>query len=451
MDSHQYIRGIRSSILRLAWPAMLEMTLHTSLWMVDTAMVGRLGAAALSAVGLAGQVYWTVVWIAGSLSAGTVALVARACGAEDYKEASTTAGEALGLALVGGLGTFAVLRAVADLGSRLISMEPEVKALFGTYMQVMSYGAIAVVATIVGNSVMRSTGDTRTPLAIAALANAANALGDWALIFGNIGMPALGVRGAAIASVGSQLLGCGLVLIALLTPRTRTGVRLSWPRAWRPGHIKTLISLSIPAAAEVLLMDGSRAVQMLIMGSLGKTQFAAHQVAIACESLSFMPGYGFAIASSVLAGQSLGAGDLARARDCTMQCLAMGATTMGAVGLLFLLTPMQLVGLFSNEVAVIAPAAAALRLAGLVQPAIAASDTIFGAFRGSGDTRTPMLITALGAWAVRVPLTFISVRLLDLPIIAVWVVNAIEWSLKALIAWIWYNSGRWVESPRIRT
>jgi len=443
-DRREYLSGIRKGVIGLAWPAMLEMTLHMSLWMVDTAMVGRLGAAALSATGLAGQVYWTVVFIVGSINAGTIALVSRAYGASDYQEACGTAGEALGLSFAGGFLTLIALRLISAYGPRFIAMDAEVQALAQTYMNAMSWGAVPVTMTIVANSVMRSTGNTRTPLVIAAVSNGFNIATDWLLIFGNLGFPRLEVRGAAVASAAAQFLGAVLALWAVRTANGALSFKPTPPTRWRRSKLRHLVALSVPAAVEVMLMDGARSAQMLIMAALGRTQFAAHQIAVTCESLSFMPGYGFAIASSVLVGQCLGARQPRKALDTAMQCLALAAGTMGAVGVFFVAVPVHLTRLFTPDASVVAQAASVLRLAGLFQPFIAANDTLAGALRGAGDTRSPMFVTAIGAWCIRIPLTYLVVRKMGLPLMAVWVINGLEWMVRAFIIGMIFQSGRWL-------
>ncbi|MGE5485359.1 MAG: MATE family efflux transporter [Ignavibacteriales bacterium] len=437
---------LRQEVLRLALPAILEMTAHMSIWMVDTAMVGRLGPEALSAVGMAGQVFWTVTWVFGALGTGTVALASRAFGAGDKEETSRLASESIAVAALMSVFLFAILRGVAGPASNLIAMSGAVREQMREYVYILSYATLPILLQLTGTAVLRATGDTRTPLIIAGLANSFNAVGDWVLIFGKLGFPRLGVRGAAIASAASFVLGDALVMIVLVLGRN--GVRLRFPSlaGWRWETAGRLLTLSAPAGLETLLMDGARSVQMFIMTALGDIGFAANQVAVSCESLSFMPGYGFAIASSIMVGQSLGAGEAGRAKAGALECLRMGMLVMGGIGVLFLAIPQHLVSLFTQEPRVVSQAAVALRTAGLFQTVLAATDVLNGALRGSGDTRTPLKITALGAWLLRIPLTYLAVRTLRLPLVAVWLVNGLDWIVRASAVTIAFRSGRWAKT-----
>jgi putative MATE family efflux protein len=438
---------LRREVLRLAVPAILELMTHTSIWMVDTAVVGRLGADALSAVGLGGQVFATALWVFAALGKGAVPLIGRPFGAGDAHETSVRSAEVVSTAAAASLLLFAVVRSLIRPLSGMVAAGEPARSLFRDYLHVMSFGSLPVLVAVAGGAALRSTGDSRTPMFIALISNVFNAVADVVLVFGLFGFPRLEVRGAAIASVASMYIASVLTAVALARGADGARLRLSSLFRWRGDTLRALLVLSAPAALETLLMDGARSLQMLIMTALGSAQFAAHQVALACESLSFMPGYGFAVASGIIAAQSLGGRRPSRARAGTIECLVQGCLAMGAAGLVFLVTPRPLVSIFTSESSVVRAASAALRIAGPVQPLIAATDVLNGALTGAGDTRTPMFVTALGAWLLRVPLTYVVVRVLGWPLVAVWVVNGADWAVRAYLTFAVFRSGRWADSP----
>lgn len=446
MERTEYIREIRYSVLRLAWPAMLEMSLHMALSMVDTAMVARLGAGSLAATALAAQVYWTIAMLAGALNTGATAMVSRAFGAGEWSEVRRLSAEAIAAALLaGGVCWITVMAADAVLPS-MLAMEAEVKRLCSEYLTTMAWGSVPFMIWIVGNAVLRSTGDAISPLAVAGISNTFNVVADWCLIFGNMGFPKLAVKGAALASVLSMCLGALLTVINLIRRGTVNIAGSSQCKLQLRGSMmQKLVALSLPASLETLLLDGARSVQMIIMSSLDKLEFAAHQIAATCESISYMPGYGLTIACAVLVGQNLGAGDVRRARDSAMQGLLMAMLTMGALGCAFILLPHTLVSIFTGEHGVISPAAQVLRLAGFFQPFVAATDTLGGALRGAGDTKAPLKVTAISAWVLRVPLTFVAVRIAGLPLLAVWWINCMEWVFRAILMWKVFQSEVWLD------
>ncbi|MGE5584750.1 MAG: MATE family efflux transporter [Bacillota bacterium] len=429
----------------LAWPAIAEMVLHMFVWIVDTAMVGRLGARALSAVGLGGSVYWTCTWIFAAIGTGIQAMVAHAVGARDARKAAVSAGQgllagfALGAALAGGV------IVAAPWVYRLTGFTQDVSSPGIEYMRIVGAGALLFIPLQVGSAILRGSGDTRTPLYITIVTNSVNLVGDYVLIFGVLGFPALGVRGAAIATLVAHVAG-GLLTLGVIFRRNgavhiRAGdvVRLDVP------ILRSMVRLGVPAGAEEALMNGSRLVSSFIIAALGTTAFAANQVTVAAESLSFMPGYGFAVAAGILVGQSLGARRADRAVQVGYRCLRYSVAVMGSVGLAFFLVPHLIIRVFTNDAEVIRVASVCLRIAAFEQVFIGMTDTLCGSLRGAGDTRTALRITATGTWLVRMPLVVLAIHVLHLGLPAVWVITCLDWAARSALAARHFRAGRWQE------
>lgn len=434
----------RRLIWNLAWPAILEMLLHTLVWTFDTAMVGRLGAEALSAVGMGAQFLWATTFFFGAIGIGTSAMVSRSVGAGEPGRARNYAEQAYALGFLLGGAVWLLLRHISPLGFALARMGPEVTRAGMEYTLTAAPGAVFAIPLFVSNATMRAWGNTRTPLYITGTANLVNIVLDYVLIFGKAGAPSLGVRGAALATVIAQAVGLGLASVALFDPQGNYALRPL--RALRPAprQLTALAKVSAPAALEGLLMDGARTVGLVLVGALGTVPFAANEVALAAESLSFMPGYGFAVAAGILTGQNLGAKKPERARGFALETVKLCVLTMSVVGLSFLLFPKYILRFFTPEAAVVSTASVALRIAALEQPAVAAAETLAGSLRGAGDTRTPMWVTALSAWGIRVPLIFLAVRVLGLGLPWVWGITVLDWSFRAaLLSWH-FNKGRWL-------
>ncbi len=434
----------RSEIFTLAWPAILEMSLHMLAWVVDVAMVGRLGATALGAVSLGGQIFFAVAFFLGSLGVGMTALVARRWGAGDTESAS--------LAAAAGLFSAGILGVVAAISLYLVA--PGVFALSGfgreatvsgiSYLRLAAPAAMFMVPTAAANGVMRGTGDTRTPLLVTVIANVINIIGDYVLIFGVGFFPTMGVAGAALAFTISQAVAAGFAFYAL---SLRRRVHLSRERILHPDRhtLNRLLRLSLPAGISVLLMDSARTVTTFMIAAEGEAILAAHQVAITTEALSFMPGYGFALAAGVITGQSLGAGQLERARKGTAECARLAAIVMGSVGALFLVFPRELVTIFSSDPSLVPLAAACIRIAAFVQIPVALGEVLAGSLRGAGDTRSGMIVAAMGSWGMRVPLTWFIMRYLGLSLVYVWVALVGEWFIRTAVLFYIYRKERWTE------
>lgn len=430
-------------ILKLAWPAIAEMMLHTFIWVVDTAMVGRLGAEALSAVGLSGSVYWNVLWIFSSVSIGAMAVVARAVGGNDMSKATHAAGQALLISIVLGIlftiGTYFS----APLIFRLGGFEKDVGVLGIEYFRIVGAGSVLLVLTSVGGGILRGAGDTRTPMFVAAVGNTINAVGDYVLIFGVLGFPRLGVKGAAIATLVANIAGGILTLVALFRKKSKLPLNMQDLKRVDMPTIKTLVNLSVPAAMEEALMSTARILSSFMIASLGTVAFAAHQVTIAAESLSFMPGSGFATASGVLVGQNLGAGETHSARRVTYRSIRFAVIVMGGLAVVFFTVPQVIVRFFTDDVQVMTLASTCLRIAGLEQVFIGIGDTFRGSMRGAGDTVSALKITTIGTWLVRVPVLAFIIYFLRFPLPAVWIGICIEWVIRAALGARYFARGNW--------
>jgi putative MATE family efflux protein len=180
-----------------------------------------------------------------------------------------------------------------------------------------------------------------------------------------------------------------------------------------------------------------------ILAELGTIAYAANQVAVNGWALSFMPGFGFALAATTLVGQSLGAKDPTGAQQRGYTAYRMGAGLMGTVGLTFLLFPAQIVGFFTNDPQVIALGTMPLRMVGLIQPLLAATMIFAGGLRGAGDTRFPMIINGGAIWLIRLPLAYLFALVLGWGLPGAWTALVLDMSLRGVLNFLRFRSGRW--------
>lgn len=443
MRSPRLSRGQSSKILTLAWPAILEMLSVTAIWTVDTALVGRLGATALSAVGLGGQWLFAALWLFGAVGIGAASLIARHIGAEEYTEANQVATQAMKLAMLTGL---LVLGVGWGLAPRLVGLLTRDAAVYGgalTYFRTRLITLPLMLGTMVASGALRASGNTRVPLLVSVTANATNIGLDYLLIFGHLGAPRLGVFGAAVASAVAEATAFLIVLTVLVQGGTLIRLRWSELLRWRTAMLRSVAKLSLPAALEEGANNGAHMLFVLMITALGTTAYAANTVTVSIESLSFMPGHGFAVASSALVGQAIGARRRGEAVSLGWSAMRLALLGMGGLALVFLLAPAAVVRIFTNDPAVVPLAAACLRMAALEQPVIAIQMTLAGALRGAGDTRTPLYSTLLGLWLVRLPLTWLAVYRFGAGISTIWLITASDWTVRsAVLAWH-YARGKW--------
>jgi MATE family multidrug resistance protein len=435
-------RGLRQDVLRLALPAMGEQTLSLMVSLVDTMLVGHLGAEALAGVSLSTQWVFMVSTLFSSISTGSVALVARATGAGDMEMANRTARQSVIVGLAVGLLATALAVLLARPAVALMGAEPESLQQGTTYLRIAGMAFALQAGMFVCNACLRGVGDTRTTLQVMFVVNVVNVVVAWTAINGPFGLPQLGVAGSALGAAAGRTVG-GLLALGILL-KGRSGLKIDL-RGWRPDleTIRRLLRVGLPTGGEQLLMRVGMMSFVRVVASMGTVAVAAHAVALRVESISYMPGFGFAIAGTTLVGQGLGAKDPQRAERSGYLTYQIAAALMMVMGLVFILLPRPLISLFTNEADVIAVAVAPLRIIGFVQPLMAASMVFAGSLRGAGDTRFPMYVTGPIILAVRVPTALLLGVALGMGLPGAWLGMAIDQCVRGTIFYLRFRSGRW--------
>lgn len=435
------VRRVRRRVFALAAPVIGENLLQTLLGVVDTLLVAGLGAVALAGVGSALQVVYVLLAALSALAVGASVLVAQAVGAGRLDEASRHARQALIWSVliaipltVGGLALTPAL-----IG--MFGLAPDVAAVAKDYLAVKLGATVTLTVMLLASAVLRGAGDARTPMLVTALANLVNLGLSWALIYGHAGLPALGANGSAWGTVFSRGLGAAILVGALW--RGRNGVRVAGGR-WAPSlaAVAAVLAIGLPAAFEEVLVIGAFAALTPVVATLGTLDLAAHRVVINILSLSFLPGLGMGLAATALVGQAVGAGQLGEARMATNIALRWAIVWMGGLGLLFLLFAAPLIGLFSDDPTLVADGAAAILAVTIAQPLWAATFVYAGALRGTGDTRTPLVITGALMWGA-VAIAFVMVRIVP-QLWAVWAAFIVTGPIETYLFWRAWQRARLV-------
>jgi putative MATE family efflux protein len=435
-------RELRKEVLKLALPATGEQLLSMTVNIVDTMLVGHLGASALAAVSLATQWTFMAVTLFTAVSTGATALVARSVGAGDWDTANRTVRQSVLVGLVVGLTTTVLALQFAEPAVALMGAEPEALAQGVTYMRIASSIFALSALMFVGNACLRGAGDTRTTMMVMAVVNVLNIAVAWTAINGPFGLPKLGVAGSALGAAVGRTVG-GLLVVGILL-KGRSGLKLDL-RGWRPdfGLIKRVLRVGLPTGIERVVMRLGMMTFLRVIAGLGTVAVAAHAVALRAESLSFMPGFGFAVAGTTLVGQGLGARETKRAERSGYLTYQMAACLMAVMGLIFILFPQPLVRLFTDDPAVVRMAVAPLRIVGFVQPLLAAAMVFPGNLRGAGDTRFPMVVTGASIWSIRVPAAILLGLVLGMGLPGAWLGMASDLSVRGIVYFLRFRSGRW--------
>lgn len=430
-------------IIKLAWPVIFEGVVIVAVNVLITAMVGRLGAVPLAAVGLAVMMQFSTAMIFAAAGTGAAAIVARETGACHWQEVTKITGQAILLGAVLGI-VLAILGLVAaEPLLRLTAAEPEVIGLAAGLLRIAFGFTPFFLMMSIGNAILRGMGQTRIAFYITIFSNSLSLLVSYILVFGYAGIPSLGANGAAWGLGISQLAG-GLAALAVLCRRDTVGLTFRDVFTINKGIVKRIVDISVPAALEQLAMQGGRMVFAFMLAGVGAVQFAGHQIAVQIESMSFMPGFGFSVAAMTLVGQYLGKGMPHRAEQFAWLTNKIAFWSMTAMGIIIFVFAQPLAALFIDVPEVIHWGSLCVMIAVLEQPTIALCFVLGGALRGAGDTRWPMYVTTLGVWLFRLPLVYLFIVVWGYDVTAAWYITAGDFFIRSIILWWRFGSKKWM-------
>jgi len=314
-------------------------------------------------------------------------------------------------------------------------------------------GFVPTVLPIAISALLRGVGDASTSMRYNLTANLVNVVFNYLLIYGKFGFPALGVQGAALATVIGNTVACAMAINAIAGKRSRGGkasfikfrfsIETLVPDA---AMLKRIIRIGIPSAAEQLALRLGLLVYTLTITALGTTVFAAHQIVLAILNLSFVNGQAFGIASTSLSGQALGRGDPEAARVASAACQRMGALVSTVMGLVMFVFRRQLVMLFTADPAIIALGAGVMLIVAVIQPFQASFQIYAGALRGAGDSLYPALSLAVGILVIRPSLSFVFVHMMSLGLLGAWLALVADQIVRYLLIMVRFKTGTWVHT-----
>lgn len=429
-------------VLKLSLPAVIEMLLYTMIWTVDTMLIGQYGGdIAVSTVGMSSEVIYTFtnILVAQSLSVGITSIVARRYGAKELDKANEYATLGFSLGFLVSMATTLFIFLFSKKLLVLAGAESSIIGLGTTYINIVCIGLPFNMLSSMLNAVNRSYGNTKTPMIVSIVMLVVNLSLDAILIFGLFGFPELGVKGAAIATTIANI--SGFIYSAIYTyKKSLIKIEFKYLMKFSGARIKNITALSVPAGMQEAAYSLARLFTSMMIMHLGTIAFAANQITLTLESISFMPGWGFAVAATTLVGNKVGEGDYKKAREYGRTAMILGIGVMCIFTLLFLLFPVQLIKMFidSSNTEVISLGAACLMIAAAEQPAMALSMIVGGIFKGYGDTKTPFVIAFITSWFIRLPLVFIFIYLLGTSITVFWIICLIQWSVDGLLLYIFY-------------
>jgi putative MATE family efflux protein len=433
---------LRRTTWALAWPVIFSFSIESFVGLVDMLMVGRLGPIAVAGVGVGVQILGAVDSVMFAVGTGALAIVARHTGAGERGAAEETLRQAIFGAFAVSLVAIVPVEIWAPALVAAFRVDAAVVEAATAFLRLVLLGVPAAAVLFVIVSCLRGAGDTRTPLTIGLVVGVVNVVAAYVLIFGRLGLPALGVEGAAVATALAFTAGAalGIVLLArgdLVLRLRRTSFAVD------AAILRRLFRIGYPAALEHLLMQIGFFVYIVFAAHHGTAAMAAYFIGVRILALSFLPGVGFAAAAATMVGQNLGARRPHEAERSGWAALRLSVTLMSACGVLIFAAARPIARVFVDDPAVIAAAISFIRVLAAVQPLMAIDFTLGGALRGAGDTRFPLVAVFLGFYLCRLGSAAVVTFGLRLDVVWLWLALVGDYLVRSVLKAERFRSRAW--------
>ncbi len=434
-------------MLRLASPIILQQLIFSSLGMIDTVMIGHLGDASVAAVGVANQVFFLATLLYFGITSGAAIFTAQYWGRKDIPRIQQILGLSLVISLVGGAVFTLVAIGYPQAVLQIYSADPEVISLGGEYLQITALSYIFTAITYSFSVILRSINNVKLPMMTSLFALSLNSLLNFGLIFGNFGLPALGVKGAAIATVTARLFEAFLIVFLVYRKQLPLAARPAALVKWDKIQLGKFFQTTLPVIITEIIWSLGTTTYTVVYAHISTEAIAAYNIALSVDRLIFVIFIGLGNACAIMIGNKIGEGEKDAAILFGKKYLLLGITAALALGLLMLLVKNPLLSLFgvTPETTLLAKNTLLVMIYSLPVRTMNLI-LLIGILRSGGDTYYAFFIDAGVIWIVGVPMAYLGAYLLHLPVYWVYLMVISEEVVKVSLGLIRFSKGRWIHS-----
>ncbi len=434
---------ILKSLIALSIPIIFANILQTAYQLTDTFWVGRLGTDAVAAVSISFPIIFLIISLGGGLAMAGTILVAQYKGKKDKKAVDHITSQTMLMVVIISIILATIGYFLSPFFIGLMGAEAAIFSSAVLYMKISFIGMIFMFTYMVFQSLMRGVGDVKTPMCIVLGTVLLNLILDPLFIFGYGFIPAFGVAGAAVATIGTQSLAAIIGIGLLLKGKSEIQLHLS---DLKPDWvlIKKMFKIGFPASIEQSTRALGMTVMTFLVASFGTLTIAAYGIGSRILSFVIIPATGFSMATSTLVGQNIGAGKTKRAEKITKLSALVGFIILTIVGVIMFLFAKQISAIFiPGEIETIQASALFIKIMALTFGFIGIQMSLNGLFRGSGNTMIAMILSIVSLWVLRFPLAYLLSKHTVLAEIGLWVAFPTANVLAAIITVIWFLKGTW--------
>lgn len=432
------------AILAMAAPAIIEMGLNTLLGVIDMIMIGQMiGSGAIASVGFSNQIMYFLIFTFSSFNTGAVAMISRAFGEQNFEKMKRIAEQNVVLNLIIGVVVLALAYIFREDIFRIYDIEPKIMADTLSYFNFILIGFVPMFLSFAFASILRGSGDTKTPMWVTAAANLMNIFGNYVLITGWGIFPEMGIAGAALSTSVSRIFATGIYIYKLYVKPSDIQLKVKWII---DAHILgPLYRISLPGGIEQFFMQLSFVVVGIFIAKLDTNSEALFRILIQIESLSFMPAVGVSIAAATLVGKALGEKNIQKAAETGAISSGLGILWGIFVGIIFVVVPYPLLVVFTTNQTVISLGIPVMIYMAINQPGLNFMIIMGGALRGAGDTFILMMYTMVRLWVLFVPLSYVFILMLNQGVAGLWQAEILSIFATALITFNRFHSRKWAK------
>ncbi len=407
--------------IKMAIPVSIGQLSHVMLGVVDSIMVGKIGAVPLAAASLVNSLLILVIILGIGMSIAITPLVAIANGSGKEEKCGIYLRQGLLVNMVFSILLFLSAYFFADL-IKFMNQPVEVVEVASSYMKIVSFSIIPLMFFQSYKQFIEGLSFTKPGMFINIAANFINAFVNWLLIFGNWGFPELGLDGAGIATLSTRVFIAVVIFVYII--RSERFKKYDPSLRFRSIDfkiIRKIINIGLPTGMQMLFEAGVFSFAAIMIGWIGTVELAAHQIATNLSSITFMTVMGISAAATIRVGNALGRKDYEGVKLAGYSSIFIAASFMSISGLLFIIFREQLPLLYINDSMVVKTASTLLIIAAFYQISDGIQGVGIGVLRGMTDVKIPMFIAFFAYWIIAVPFGYIFGFVLDLGVAGVWV------------------------------
>lgn len=420
--------------LKIAIPLILGNLTQVAYGLIDTAMIGRLGYQDLAAASLVANIIAIPLVIGMGIMIAITPLVAIANGKNDYQQSSHVLFNGWALSLIAGTILAGSVHLLAMYVQHM-GQEPAVAALAKNYLIIMGYSLLPMMVFLATKQFTDALQFTKTAMILSLISLPINAFLCWVFIYGNLGIPALGIEGAGLATLISRvLLAIAMIGVVLKHPLFKQYIKLR-KQAWQVkfSTLKDMLKLGIPSSLQYCMEAGAFSISGIMIGWLGAIQQASHQVALNCASAMFMASLGLSMAGSIRVSDAYGRGNITTIAVIG-KSTAIGGLLYGTFsGLFLIILGKYLPYIFTNDTTVASVSTMLLFYAAVFQISDATQAIGVGLCRGIKDVVRPTIYVAIAYWVIGIPVGYLLAFNYHMGAAGIWIGLVVGLSVSSIL------------------